>query len=246
MLTYENDIVTRQLLDFGAHTRPELAFLLSSVRNGDRIFDLGAHIGTFAIPLAQKVGPTGRIVAVEAVREYCFVAAENIALNELSDRIELRCALIAPSDRFEVVHDDANTGATFFRASGDVWRGDVVTIDTLAADTFVPDVIKIDVEGLEAWALTTSTVVRNRKPVIYAEISARQLSRAGASVSDLGNFLRGLGYRLFRNAGARNAAHDQFEPREIDALSEEPRLYDVLAIHENDGRLRGLSASIGR
>jgi len=246
MLTYPDDVVTRQLADYGAHTRPELAFLLSVVREGDRIFDLGAHIGTFAVPLAQKAGPAGRVVAVEAVPAYCLVAAENVALNGLGDRIELRCALVAPSDRFEAVHDGTNTGATFFRASGEAWSGDVVTIDTLAAQTFVPDVIKIDVEGLEAWALTTSTVVRDRKPVIYAEISARQLARAGASVAQLGDVLRGLGYRLFRNAGPRNAAHDRFEPLELDALGEEPRLYDVLAIHENDERANALAPAVSR
>lgn len=241
MLAYPDDVVTRQLVEFGAHTRPELAFLLSIVRDGDRIFDLGAHIGTFAVPLARRAGPTGRVVAVEAVRDFLLVAAENAALNGLSERIELRCALVAPSDRYEAVHDRANTGATFFQAAGDAWPGEVVTIDALAAQTFVPDLIKIDVEGLEAWALTTSAVVRERKPVLYAEISARQLARSGASAAGLGDALRALGYRLFRNAGPRNAAHDRFEAVELDALGDEPRLYDVLAIHRDDDRGGGFA-----
>ena len=35
----------------------------------DDVFDLGCHIGTFAIPLAKKIGSDGRIVVVEALPE---------------------------------------------------------------------------------------------------------------------------------------------------------------------------------
>jgi hypothetical protein len=57
----------------------------------------------------------------------------------------------------------------------------------------------------------------------------------------LGDALRALGYRLFRNAGPRNAAHDRFEAVELDALGDEPRLYDVLAIHRDDDRGGGFA-----
>ena len=65
IVAFENDFITNQIIKFGAHTRPELAFLLSIVRPADLIFDLGAHIGTYAIPLAQKVGIAGKLLAVE-------------------------------------------------------------------------------------------------------------------------------------------------------------------------------------
>jgi hypothetical protein len=51
---FADDLVTDQMISFGAHTRPELAFLMSVVQSGDTVFDIGGHIGTFAIPLAQK------------------------------------------------------------------------------------------------------------------------------------------------------------------------------------------------
>ena len=53
---FPGDLITEQLVSFGAHTRPELAFLLNMVDEGDGVFDLGAHIGTFALPIARKVG----------------------------------------------------------------------------------------------------------------------------------------------------------------------------------------------
>jgi hypothetical protein len=49
--TFVDDLITNQLLQFGAHTRPELALLLSIIEPGDFVFDVGAHIGTFSAPV---------------------------------------------------------------------------------------------------------------------------------------------------------------------------------------------------
>jgi Methyltransferase FkbM domain len=59
--TFVDDLITNQLLQFGAHTRPELALLLSIIEPGDFVFDVGAHIGTFSAPVARRVGPTGKV-----------------------------------------------------------------------------------------------------------------------------------------------------------------------------------------
>ena len=90
MFAFSDDLVTRQIRDFGTHTRPEVAFLLSVVREGDRVFDIGAHIGTFTVPLAQKVGPAGAVVAVEGAIDTYDVAVRNVEVNGLADRVVLR------------------------------------------------------------------------------------------------------------------------------------------------------------
>ena len=64
---FPDDLINRQLMTFfGAHTRNELALLHAFVDAGDVVYDIGAHIGTFAVPLAAAVGVSGRLVAVEA------------------------------------------------------------------------------------------------------------------------------------------------------------------------------------
>src|ERR1700684_3779180 len=65
VLAFEDDLITDQLLSFGAHMRCELALLSHFIDPGDAILDLGAHIGTFTIPFAQKIGPEGFLVALE-------------------------------------------------------------------------------------------------------------------------------------------------------------------------------------
>jgi hypothetical protein len=65
VVAFKDDLITQQIIRFGAHTRPELAFLLNIINPRDKVFDIGAHIGTFAIPIAAKVGSQGRVLAVE-------------------------------------------------------------------------------------------------------------------------------------------------------------------------------------
>src|SRR5580704_756724 len=78
ILAFENDFITNQILKFGAHTRPEIAFLLSVVEAGDAVFDLGAHIGTYAIALAGKIGRSGKLLAVEASAESFALLERNL------------------------------------------------------------------------------------------------------------------------------------------------------------------------
>jgi FkbM family methyltransferase len=237
LVAFADDTITQQIIDFGAHTRVELALLLSVVHPGDRVFDLGAHIGSFTIPLAQKVGPAGRVAAVEAIAETFDVLAANVALNGLSERVCLRRALVAPHARYEKVTVPGNSGATHFVPASEGAPVEVLSVDALAAQMFVPDVVKIDLEGFDAWALTSSALIADRRPILYVEIVPEHLARAGSNVGELDELLRRLGYRLFRNIGDRNAAHDRFELIELAGLREGGEFFDLLAIRSGDPRM---------
>ncbi|MFQ5984494.1 MAG: tRNA1(Val) (adenine(37)-N6)-methyltransferase [Alphaproteobacteria bacterium] len=65
-------------------------FLAAAVpaRAGERVLDVGAGVGAAALCLAARV-PGCRVVGVECERELVRVAAENVALNGLSDRVEI-------------------------------------------------------------------------------------------------------------------------------------------------------------
>jgi FkbM family methyltransferase len=245
ILAFKRDLITRQILNFGAHTRPELAFLLSMIDAGDKVFDIGAHIGTFAIPIARKTRESGRVLAVEADRRIFDVLVENIAQNGLTHVVTMRNVLIAPAAAaFTATHVTDNTAATFFVADH---RGKAVrhsTIDELTTDTFFPNLIKIDIEGMEAWALRNSSFIAEYKPIVYAEISESQLGRYGATIADLDRTFRELKYRLFRNTGERNAANDDFTVTELGSLTEGGTFFDVLAVPDTSPRLSRLTDKI--
>ena len=237
---FENDLVTDQIVAFGAHTRPELAFLLTFVDAGDSVFDLGAHIGSFAIPLAQKIGPRGRILVVEGLPETFVVLERNMRRLVPSGGAALVNVLIASaSQRYAAQTPQGNTGANFFAPTvGD--EGVAVpatTLDALCNAHFFPRIVKIDLEGFEVFALEGGRELLARRPIIYAEVADQLLRRCGASVAQLDALLQGHGYRYFRNVGDRNAAHDRFIVAELPTRAAGGDFFDVLAIHRDDERL---------
>src|SRR3977135_570838 len=78
-----DDLITRQLIEFGAHTRNELAMVLAHVDEDDVFVDIGAHIGTFVIPVARELGPRGKCLAIEGCAETHTLLERNVGTNGL-------------------------------------------------------------------------------------------------------------------------------------------------------------------
>jgi FkbM family methyltransferase len=236
---FPNDLATNHIVSFGAHTRPELAFLLSIIRPGDNVFDIGGHIGTFAIPIAQKVGASGHVLVVEGFSANFELLRRNIYRFNLGHiAYPIRAVIGNVTKRYAAVQKP-NSGATFFiQDEGGV---SATSIDDLLLAHFVPRVVKIDIEGLEFAALSASPNLLAHGPILYVEVSGEQLRRSGSSINELNDLLKTYGYRLFRNIGDRNASHDDFVVRELYCLADGGNFFDVLAIHRQDSRLQAVA-----
>ena len=241
IFTFANDIITNQLVSFGAHTRPELAFLMTVVQSGDAVFDIGGHIGTFAIPLAQKIGEAGRLLIVEGDPRNFELLCRNIERLGLGN-IALPChTVIGPTKkRYLVRNRSQNTGGSYFLPSDGPGGIPAVSLDDLVLAHYSPRVVKIDIEGLEVAAFRDSPILLNLRRILYVEVAGDQLKRYGASVEELNEILQTHGYRLFRNVGARNGTLDEFVVQELSSLSEGGNFFDVLALHREDPRLQHL------
>ena len=248
MEAFANDLVTDQIKKFGAHTRPELAFLLNVVDEGDEVFDIGGHIGTFAIPLAQKVGPTGRVLVVEASPANFTLLRHNIARLAPDTHVCLLNLIVAPPGQLYALREDAeNSGAHVFVPASckEAVAVSSTSLDALCDNNFTPRVVKIDIEGWEALVLSQAPVLLASRPIIYAEVNDRQLQRIGSSTELLDRTLRENGYRLFRNVGERNAGHDRFVIAELTTLATGGDFFDVLAVHRYDERLVRVTEKLG-
>lgn len=240
---FSDDLITDQIVSFGAHTRPELAFFLSVVEAGDAVFDIGGHIGTFAIPIAQKVGTAGRVLVVEGSLANFGVLSRNVSRLALSQIVYPIYAVIGLStERYTLQSVNRNTGASFFLPTQDSDGTVAACLDDLLQAHFVPRVVKMDIEGLEVAALQEASKLLVSLPILYLEVSDQQLRRCDASLAELSNMLVALGYRFFRNVGDRNGAHDDYVVRELADLSLGGTFFDVLAVHSNDPRIQGVIA----
>ena len=240
MLAFEGDFATRQIRAFGAHTRNEIALLRRFVDAGDVIYDIGAHIGCFAIPLAQAAGETGRLIAVEAEDASFALLQRNLERHRLLGRATALLGLAGGGGRrYRPVRFPDHTSATYFVPDDAGRTLPTIDLDDLRVRHDEPvALIKIDVEGMELRVLQSAagTIARER-PILYIEVAVEHLARAGVSPDDVEAFLRRHAYRFFRNTGERNSTHDRFVLTELGSLRDGGAFFDVLAIPAGHVRL---------
>lgn len=139
-------------------------FILRHVKEGDVCVDLGANIGYFTLLFAQRVGPTGKVIAIEAAPNTARRLRANLALNganDMVDVVEAACAAQKGEITFYLhSHNDGwsrlsppTRGALFRRVTGVKWTPVPVAADTLinivGADAQRVSFIKVDIEGAE-------------------------------------------------------------------------------------------------
>ncbi len=140
---------------------------------GANVFDLGAHQGLVALLLAREVGTQGQVVAVEGEAHNARIAGANMTLNAADNVIVLHAAVGAEVGRLpfaEGLNGSVDEGTTL----GNV-EVDAVTIDALAEQYGMPDVVFIDVEGYEGKALRGASHVIASGASFFVEIHVDQL-----------------------------------------------------------------------
>ncbi len=241
---FEDDLITDQIRRFGNHTRPEFAFALSVLDPEMKVFDLGAHIGTFSLAAIQKLAKTSRLLAVEG-NSKAYALLERNCSGRGSTQMTFLRSFVGQTRGYSYHHVHRNTGAGYLAPSDEAGHEDLplVTLDQLCLGYFPPDYIKIDIEGAEYEVLSGSDFIETQRPILYIEVSEGQLSRFGHSQQMLSDFLKSLGYEFFVNAGDRNGGHDVFNVSRIDSLSGYKKLFDALCVPEGSDELIELTAA---
>jgi FkbM family methyltransferase len=214
--------------------------VLSFLRPGDTVIDVGAHIGTFSVPMASRVGPSGKVFSFEGSSETFRLLQHNVETNDSHGIIEAQWAVVTDRPGHYVsVTKKANSGATFFRDAGDA--GDhppcVVMDPWFSAKGTRVDLIKVDVEGME-WQVLAGCreLLRRFRPVLYVEVNTPGLARQDRSVGQIETELSELGYHFFRNADVRNSSTDSFIVARLEHLDEGGPFFDLLAVHAESDR----------
>lgn len=234
--------IVQHLKRFGAHQRNELAMILSMLRPGDHVIDVGAHVGTICLPMATKIGNAGHAYAFEASAEIYELLEKNVAINLKEDLITPLLAIVTDEPgnflmdgtfvpRFIRHHDGPGVGAEcvhlnewWEQTSGRLHRGGKI------------DFIKVDVEGMETEVLRSCQgILATDKPILYVEVIRRHLKRSGSDIAELDALLRSFGYHYFRNIGVRHAS-DEFQMGRLHRLEQGGPHFDVLAVHPDSDR----------
>jgi FkbM family methyltransferase len=203
---FDNDLSLAMFVG-GTYEPNEFAFLDGLLRPGMKVLDGGANEGVYTLFLANKVGPNGRVVAVEpSPRELTRLRA-NLAANNLNDVTVVAAVLAERAGDISLKIADAghagqNTLGEFIYEGLTPVETELlpaITLDELAATRGLTDVdvIKLDIEGAELRALRGATnLLQTARPLLLLELSPAALAHQGGSVKDLTALLERADYRL--------------------------------------------------
>lgn len=190
------------------YERGTYARLRTLTQAGATVLDIGANIGAHTLPLAQAVGPTGRVVAVEPTEAAFSALSRNIGLNpSLATRIHaVQMALGAPGGALEASYY-ARWGLTHEEGRHPVLMGTrhdaasarFSTVDALVRETGLSSVglIKMDVDGREVRVLRGAAhVLGTWRPTVVFEACPYLLEEFGASLAELLQSFEPYGYEI--------------------------------------------------
>lgn len=192
---------------FGARS-PEEQFIEHLSLDGEVVFDVGGYEGIFTLFFARRVGSRGRVVTFEPNPRNVARITENVRLNGFTN-VEVRPVALgsAPGRATLVFPTDETARGSLERHIADTIRHekqvaaldvDVDTIDRqLASGLPDPDLVKLDVEGLERDVLDGMTgLLSRRHPRLYIEVHGADVEKKLENVTSLLEFLWAHRYQV--------------------------------------------------
>lgn len=210
----------RQLRRMTDADEPELRVVRRLVREGDVALDVGANVGLYTRALSERVGPGGRVLAVEPIPEtfatlrYCV---EQLGLGNVS---LFECAVSSePGEATMEVPEWTSGGLNFYRSrivgGAEQHEGALVrkvrvrTLDEIARGAGRVGFVKCDVEGHELPAiLGARQLIERDRPSLMIELSSDP-NDPGSDTAKLDAILSGLGYRSYFYDGRSLAPRDR-------------------------------------
>lgn len=195
--------IEERLYRTGVYEYGVLKVLQNWLKPGDFVIDAGANIGWLSLHMAVLAGNEGVVYAYEPHPALFSLLQDNIKRNH---HLNIRAFQLALGDKQEkaVLYDNAHInrgGASLIDSS----EGNqpchtiqVNTLDMLLADfPKNPDLLKIDVEGMELAVLKGALQILrgSNKPRLIIEISEERPSIAGKE--EFFEFLKNKGYAIF-------------------------------------------------
>lgn len=167
------------------------------LREGARVFDVGAHQGVVALILARTVGDAGNVVAIEAERHNATVARLNAETNCAANLTVIHAAAGAVNGRLAFA--ESLNGYVVPRGGPGVVDVPAVMIDDVAGQHGHPDVVLIDVEGYEAHVLegASKLIAEGRTDFCVEVHSAATLEKVGSTAASVLQPFADAQYDLF-------------------------------------------------
>ena len=165
---------------------------------GDTAVDVGSNMGYYTVMIASMVGPTGRVIAFEPVREASRYLLGSAELNDFRHIELFDCCLGAENGTIAFDRASYRVNAAH-RDSERQLMVPIRAFDDMASE-LAPErlaLVKIDVEGAEFDVIQgMAGTIAEHRPHILIEIHPEMIREFGHTAQELLGRLEASGYRV--------------------------------------------------
>jgi len=173
--------VSRTLLRGGSYDWSEVCLLSRLINEDSKLVFVGAHLGALLIPIALRSGAR-KILAFEPSPNNHRLLKINLALNDLNAVVVHNAAVGEREGQVSFTQNPINSGNSRVSSEGDV------TVPVMTLDSAIPsgaiDLLVMDVEGFEVYAIRGGSSALSRTRYFYAEYAPEQLEEQGSNPTE--------------------------------------------------------------
>ncbi len=187
----------------GSYELEQQRIMERSVKEGDVVFDIGAHVGFLTLLASELVGTKGKVVAFEPLPRNIHFLKKHLVLNKVTNVMLVESA-VTDGDGFSKFKEGASS------SMGKIGDDGERIVKTVSLDSFMeeynvppPQFIKIDVEGLANQVLVGAVhILKSHHPAILLEAKfGGEENNFYQILSSLGYTIKPLGRRSIETAG---------------------------------------------
>lgn len=184
----------------GAGEKDALEKLLSKLKEGDVVYDIGAHVGLYSIFIAKVVGKNGKVYSFEPEKQNNIHIRENIKINNLNNIEVINRALSDHSGDGKLFMGEETSNSSLNNPADSQAKYEIVKIvigdEIVSENNFpIPKLVKIDVEGHEFSIIKGlgKTLSNSACKIVFCEIHTTLLPKNIAS-EDIYSILKSFGF----------------------------------------------------
>jgi FkbM family methyltransferase len=181
--------ILRQEGAYEPHVAKEIT---QHLKSGDTFVDIGANLGYFTLLASKLLGTSGKVISFEPVTEAYNYCRRNIEANKLTNATLYKNGLWSEKKTLNI-SQSLQLGGSHISDTGD--SIECIPLDSL---NLAPNMIKMDIEGAEPYALQGMVETLKRcHPTIVMEVNRYCLkSFFGKDTEDVWQPLTDLGYEI--------------------------------------------------
>lgn len=193
------DIISDAIAFTGVYERVVTRRVAALAKRGGLFVDVGGNLGYFSLIWAAG-NPVSRCLTVEASPRNIDILRRNVAKNHVEDRIEIlpyAAGRINGKLHFDLgpIGETGWGGFASTAAAGTV-QVDVVRLDDVVSSENTVELLKVDIEGADVWALQgcESLFKKRRVREVWFEQNKPRIRALGISEDAAQNYLDSVGY----------------------------------------------------